>query len=74
MFHRLEPPIPLRVVASPAGIPAGDGLAFGVQDMGIEHHALWVVAMDATGEIWWVPNPFVRLRHNPTAGRVVSHP
>lgn len=67
---QLDPPLPLEVVANPDGIPTGPGLAFFLADQGIEHHALWVVGLDASGEIWWTPNPYVRLRANPTAGRV----
>lgn len=69
MFHQLEPPIPLRIVANPSGIPEGAGLAFGLIDYGLEHHVIYGIAMDKTGEIWWVANPYVRFRGNATAGR-----
>ena len=62
MFTRLEPPIPMNTVK-------GDGYAFAVIDYGFEADLLWVVALDAGGEIWTVPNPDVRMRQNWTMGR-----
>lgn len=41
-------------------------------DYGQEHHLIWVVALDATGEIWAVPNPEVRVQNNWTMGRSVK--
>lgn len=34
-----------------------------------EHHALWGIVFDDTGEIWWVPNPEVRVAHCWSRGR-----
>jgi hypothetical protein len=48
----------------PVTIPQGPGFAIGVIDMGQEHHLLWVVVADETGEIWCVGNPDVRVRPN----------
>ncbi len=30
---------------------------------------MWTIAMDATGEIWTIANPEVRMQNNPTMGR-----
>jgi hypothetical protein len=63
VIRQLDPQIPVTVE------DRGDGFAFMVIDYGQEHHLLWVVAMDATGEIWTAPNPRVRVRANWTMGR-----
>ena len=44
--------------------PKGVGLCHFVIDYGEEHDLLWVVADDATGELWTWPNPEVRLIPN----------
>lgn len=62
MLTQLNPPLPVDTVK-------GKGYAFAVIDYGMEHHLLWVVALDAGGEIWTVPNPDVRMRQNWTMGR-----
>lgn len=59
---QLDPPIPLST-------PKGDGLAWIVIDYGAEHNLMWVVAIDATGEIWTFANPEVRALKNITMGR-----
>jgi hypothetical protein len=46
--------------------PYGDGFAIAVIDYGQEHHLLWVVVLNATGEIRTVANPDVRVRPNET--------
>jgi hypothetical protein len=56
-------------VENPAGFPPGDGLAVFILDYGIEHHVLWGIAMNDGGSVYWVPNPFVRLQFNSSAGR-----
>lgn len=58
MFVQLNPTIPMHVEGK------GSGFAIGVIDYGQEHHLLWVVAIDATGEIWCGANPDVRVRPN----------
>lgn len=63
MLTQLEPTIPVEVTDK------GKGYAFAVIDYGQEHHLLWVVALDLTGEIWTAPNPQVRVRANWTMGR-----
>ena len=63
MFTQLNPPIPLHVLGR------GDGHALAVIDYGQEHNLLWVTAIDASGEIWWAPNPEVRMQANWSLGR-----
>ncbi|MBW0145357.1 hypothetical protein [Sphingomicrobium clamense] len=63
MFTRLDPPIPMHV------LDKGSGLAFAVIDYGVEHHLVWVIALDEGGEIWCAPNPRVRVQANWTMGR-----
>ena len=64
---QLNPPLPLRT-------PKGDGLAHMVIDYGPEHHLMWTVFMDATGECWTFPNPEVRAAPNITMGRPTVSP
>lgn len=66
MYVQLEPSLPMHV------LDRGDGLAIGVIDYGVEHHLLWVVALDADGTIWCVPNPRVRLQPNWSMGRQIG--
>lgn len=63
MFTQLAPSIPMET-------PKGKGLAIAVIDYGLEHSLLWVVAIDATREVWCVPNAEVRMQTNWSAGRV----
>lgn len=62
MFTQLNPSIPMET-------PKGRGLAIAVIDYGLEHSLLWVVAIDATREVWCVPNADVRVQKNWSAGR-----
>lgn len=62
MILQLNPPLPLTN-------PKGPGLAWALIDYGIEHNLMWVVAIDATGEIWTFGNPEVRAQKNITMGR-----
>jgi len=62
---QLNPPLPMLT-------PKGVGVAHFVIDNGIEHHLVWVVAMDEGGEIWSIENPHVRLTANQTWGRTVD--
>jgi len=48
--------------------PKGIGLAHFLIDYGEEHDLIWVVADDATGEIWAWPNPDVRAIKNTSLG------
>ena len=56
----------------PVNTPKGSGYALFVQDYGPEHHLLWTVAIDATGEIWTFANPEVRAQKNITMGRTLT--
>ncbi len=62
-FTQLNPSLPVFVEDK------GKGVAFAVIDYGEEHNLIWVVALDASGEIWCSPNPKVRVRGNWTMGR-----
>jgi hypothetical protein len=63
IFTQLNPPIPLFVVGK------GNGLAHGVIDYGPEYDLLWVIVMDAGGEIWCLKNTKVRGQINLTMER-----
>lgn len=65
MLTQLNPPIPLVT-------PKGSGLAWFIIDYGIEHHLMWVVAIDETGEIWTFKNPDIRADKNITVGRIFN--
>ena len=67
MILQLNPPIPVST-------PKGDGLAWVLIDYGAEHHLMWVVAIDATGELWTYQNPEVRAVKNITMGRKTVRP
>ncbi|MBU4435362.1 MAG: hypothetical protein KKC14_13210 [Alphaproteobacteria bacterium] len=67
-FKQLNPTIPVSVDGK------GSGFAFAVIDYGQEHHLIWVVAIDGTGEIWSAPNPKVRVQSNWTMGRKIAPP
>lgn len=60
MILQLDPTIPLDT-------PRGPGQAHFLLDYGREHHLVWVVFLDDSGECWSYPNPLVRLRPNETA-------
>jgi hypothetical protein len=62
MIKQLNPTIPMLT-------PKGEGYALLVIDYSQEHHLLWVVALDETGEIWAFPNTQVRLTRNPSMER-----
>jgi hypothetical protein len=64
-FTQLAPALPVSVEGR------GHGYAFAVIDYGQEHNLIWVVALDASGEIWCSPNPKVRMLNNWTMGRQV---
>lgn len=75
MMLQLDPPLPLTVVGG-AGWkgPTGKGLCHFVIDHGLEHHLIWVIILDETGQIWAVENPYVRGDKNITLGRVNPDP
>ncbi len=65
MIIQLNPPIPIST-------PKGKGLAWLVVDYGCEHHLMWTVAINETGEIWTYPNTEVRAEKNITMGRIAT--
>lgn len=56
-FTQLNPTIPMEC-------PKGAGHAIGVIDYSQEHHLIWIIALDKSGEIWGYPNPLVRMQTN----------
>jgi hypothetical protein len=72
-FTQLNPTLPVYVTQG-GKFPQGEGYAIAVIDSSQEHHLLWVIAYDDGGEIWSVPNPFVRLQNNPSLMRDFKHP
>lgn len=62
MITRIDPAIPLET-------PKGNGWCHFLIDRGQEHHLLWVVFIDSTGECWTFENPDIRMQHNLTYGR-----
>lgn len=59
---QLDPAIPVTT-------DKGKGQALGWLDYSQEHHLLWIVAQDFSGEIWLCPSHQIRLRDNPSLGR-----
>lgn len=59
MFTELRASIPVST-------PYGNGFAFAVIDYSQEHHLIWIVALDESGEIRAVANPDIRVRPNET--------
>jgi len=68
MITQLTPSIPLEVVHT-EDFPCGPGEAVAVIDYSKEDDLLWVIIMDSSGEIWTVPNQFVRGIRNVSIGR-----
>ena len=64
---QLNPPLPLET-------PRGKGLAHFMIDYGPEHHLMWTVFIDATGECWTFQNPDIRAGKNITLGRMSTTP
>lgn len=62
---QLNPTIPLDT-------PKGSGLAIFGTWLSEEHHWLWTVIIDGTGEIWTFENPKVRGTKNVTFGRTTN--
>ena len=71
-FTQLNPPIPVHVIAKSTSRtwPEGPGYAIAMIDYSQEHSTLWKVAMQAGGEVWDVPQSYVRLQHNISMERV----
>lgn len=66
MLTQLNPSIPLDT-------PKGSAIAIAVIDYGLEHHLMWVVIQDETGEIWMWENTKVRGTKSVTLGRIVDN-
>lgn len=62
---QLSPTLPLDT-------PKGRGQALFVIDYGPEHHLMYTVAIDATGELWTFDNTRVRAQKNITMGRLMT--
>jgi hypothetical protein len=72
---QLDPPIPVKVVRSRApgshrSWPEGTGYAVALIDYSQEHNMLWKVIFDDSGEIWDIPQPYIRGAHNVSMERV----
>lgn len=65
---QFNPVLPLPVPFS-VFTPLGRGWAHFLIFLGIEHHLVWVVIDDASGQIWQWENPDVRFDPNYTFGR-----
>jgi hypothetical protein len=61
MILQLDPTIPVET-------PRGKGFAHFLIDYGSEHHLLWTVFLNDSGECWTFKNPEIRLESNPTMG------
>ncbi len=61
MMIQLQTPVPLETTRGP-------GFAHFLIDYGQEHHLLWVVFLNESGECWTLPNKDVRLSPNETMG------
>lgn len=62
---QLDPTVPVWVECH------GTGQAIGWIDYSQEHHLLWIVAFDETGEVWTLPNTEIRLQSNISMGRKI---
>lgn len=65
MMIRLEPSIPVIVLSK----ESRSGEAFMLWERSAEHHTYWGIIFDDTGEVWWVPNPEIRVTKNWTVER-----
>lgn len=66
-FTQLDPQIPMSC-------PKGEGYAIGMIDYSQDHDLLWIIVLNATGEIWTYRNSEVRAVKNITMGRLVTRP
>lgn len=67
MMLQLNPMLPVYIPARKE-----EGYAFCLINPSQEHHVLWGIALDKSGEIWWLPNPEVRFCKNVSLGRTAS--
>jgi hypothetical protein len=63
---QLDPTIPIDT-------PKGSAHAWFLIDYSTENDLFWVCAIDATGEIWILPNADIRAQKNITMGRYLSN-
>jgi hypothetical protein len=70
---QLDPPIPVVIVKGD-GWPEGKATCVGWIDYSQEHFTLWKCAFDLDGQVWDIPQNFVRLQANPSLGRRGSAP
>jgi hypothetical protein len=56
----------------PVWVDDKEGYAIGWIDYSQEHHLMWIISFDDTGEVWTIPNPKVRLQKNFSMGRMVK--
>ena len=64
---QLDPPLPVNT-------PKGEGFAYFLCDMGLEHDDYWKVLITKTGEWWTFNNRDVRGQKNITLGRLDPTP
>lgn len=67
MILQLNPPLPLVT-------PKGKGYAHFLIDYSQEHHLMWVVFLDESGECWTFENKHIRMDANLTLGRKSNEP
>lgn len=73
MILQLNPMIPVNVLEG-KGWPLGLGQALALLDYSSEHNTLWLVGYDKTGELWWIPQKYVRLQANMSLERMIEKP
>lgn len=61
---QLDPMIPVYVPSRKC-----EGYAFALINYSQEHHVIYGVALDGSGEVWWLANPEIRFCINRTMGR-----
>ena len=66
MILQLNPPIPMTDLATNKQV-----LAHFIIDYGPEWHVMWG-CFNQEGEVWWLTNPLVRARDNPSVGRNIK--
>jgi len=70
---QLNPPLVRVVVGGPGWIgPTGKGVANLIEPGHRDDDLVWIIDMDENGEIWCVPNRYVRAPRNITYGRAVN--
>jgi len=70
MVTQLNPPIPVYVIPKEGAWPGGNGTAILTTDYSQEHFRLYTVGFDHGGQLWDVPQNYVRLQLNPSMQRI----